>query len=292
MDSTDDFTEPIITWFAANARDLPWRNPNCTAWGVLVSEFMLQQTPVHRVLERFSYWLTRWPTPAALAAEPAGEAVRAWQKLGYPRRALWLHRCAVIIVEQHNGIVPQQLDDLLHLPGVGEYTARAVASFAYGQRQPVVDTNIRRVIARAVYGFAEADPPHTNRDLAAMQRLLPADEEKACRYSAGMMELGALVCTARNPQCQSCPIAGLCAWRKADYPANSAKRKVVQKKYHGSNRQIRGIILAKLRETTKAVSATEITVLWPDSSQLGQALTELIADGLIVEANDGYSLPS
>src|SRR6195952_5917406 len=170
--TSDNISDNISDWFAANARDLPWRRPGFSAWGTLVSEFMLQQTPVVRVVPRLTEWLERWPTPADLAAAPAGDAVRAWQSLGYPRRALWLHAAAVAVVARHGGVVPRDVDALLALPGIGDYTARAVAAFAYGERHPVVDTNIRRVIARAVLGDAEPGPPHARRDLAAMGQLL------------------------------------------------------------------------------------------------------------------------
>ena len=147
----------MLRWYDDHARDLPWRRPGVSAWEVMVSEFMLQQTPVARVLEPWRQWIDRWPTPAALAAAPAGEAVRAWGRLGYPRRALRLHRAAEAITEQHAGEVPTELADLLALPGVGSYTAAAIASFAYGQRHVVLDTNVRRVLARVAAG--EGAPP-------------------------------------------------------------------------------------------------------------------------------------
>jgi A/G-specific adenine glycosylase len=143
---------PILRWYATHARDLPWRRPDASAWSVLVSELMLQQTPVARVLPVHEAWLQRWPTPAALAAEPSGEAVRAWGRLGYPRRALRLHASAVAIVDRYDGRVPESYDALVTLPGVGDYTAAAVASFAFGKRHVVLDTNVRRVLARAVAG--------------------------------------------------------------------------------------------------------------------------------------------
>src|SRR5664279_62145 len=146
--------EPVLAWYRSKARDLPWRASDRTPWGVLVSEVMLQQTPVVRVLPAWQAWLERWPQPAALAGDDPGEAIRMWGRLGYPRRALRLHRTATTIVERHDGAVPSSLDDLLALPGIGAYTAAAVASFAFGQRHPVVDTNVRRVLARAVTGTA------------------------------------------------------------------------------------------------------------------------------------------
>lgn len=285
-----DFAGTVVDWYHANRRDLPWRRDGFTAWGTLVSEFMLQQTPVSRVIPRLEEWLTRWPTPADLAAVPPGEAVRAWQSLGYPRRALWLHAAAVAITEQHDGVVPEDVDALLALPGIGDYTARAVAVFAYGNRHPVVDTNIRRVIARAIDGQAEPGPPGT-RDLAAMEALLPEDRSAAAAFNAGMMELGAIVCVARSPRCDACPVASRCAWRQAGYPAYDGPKKAVQKRYEGSDRQVRGRILAELRASHIPVTAAELENVWPDAAQRDRALAGLLADGLAVAAEGGYTLP-
>ncbi|TDQ03175.1 MULTISPECIES: A/G-specific adenine glycosylase [unclassified Leifsonia] len=285
-----DFAGTVVDWYHANRRDLPWRRDGFTAWGTLVSEFMLQQTPVSRVIPRLEEWLTRWPTPAALAAVPPGEAVRAWQSLGYPRRALWLHAAAVAITEQHDGVVPEDVDALLALPGIGDYTARAVAVFAYGNRHPVVDTNIRRVIARAIDGQAEPGPPG-KRDLAAMEALLPEDRPAAAAFNAGMMELGAIVCVARSPRCGECPVASRCAWRQAGYPAYDGPKKAVQKRYEGSDRQVRGRILAELRASHIPVTAAELETVWPDAAQRDRALAGLLADGLAVAAEGGYTLP-
>ncbi len=192
--------QTLLDWFDANARDLPWRHADCTPWGVLVSEIMLQQTPVARVLPVWRQWMERWPKPADLAAASQGEVLRAWGKLGYPRRALRLHTAANTIVAEHGGEVPADVDTLLSLPGIGAYTARAVAAFAYGRRAPVVDTNVRRVVARAVHGAAEAGPPSTKRDLDDVEALLPdgPDEARAARFSAALMELGALVPIVRH----------------------------------------------------------------------------------------------
>ena len=285
-----DFAGTVVDWYHANRRDLPWRRDGFAAWGTLVSEFMLQQTPVSRVIPRLEEWLTRWPTPAALAAVPPGEAVRAWQSLGYPRRALWLHAAAVAITEQHDGVVPEDVDALLALPGIGDYTARAVAVFAYGNRHPVVDTNIRRVIARAIDGQAEPGPPG-KRDLAAMEALLPEDRPAAAAFNAGMMELGAIVCVARSPRCDECPVASRCAWRQAGYPAYDGPKKAVQKRYEGSDRQVRGRILAELRASHIPVTAAELETVWPDAAQRDRALAGLLADGLAVAAEGGYTLP-
>jgi A/G-specific adenine glycosylase len=290
----------VSEWFVANGRDLPWRRPGFSAWGTLVSEFMLQQTPVVRVIPRLEAWLLRWPTPADLAASPSGDAVRAWDRLGYPRRALNLHAAAVAITERHGGAVPHDVDELLALPGVGDYTARAVAVFAFGRRHPVVDVNIRRVIARAVVGDGEPGPARTKVDLAAMEALLPPDDEGARRANVAIMELGALVCTARSPKCDVCPIAQQCAWRLAGYPPFEGKRAPVQKKFEGSDRQVRGLIMAELRASDIPVTQSEIESVWQDATQRDRALAGLLRDGLVIRLSgtadtgpaESYTLPA
>jgi A/G-specific adenine glycosylase len=224
----------VNAWFERSKRDLPWRADGYPAWGILVSEIMLQQTPVARVIPRLTQWLERWPTPSAMAAASPGDAVRAWERLGYPRRALNLHAAAVAISERHGGVVPSDVDELLALPGVGAYTARAVAAFAYGERHPVVDTNVRRVLARAIDGSAAAGPASTRRDLEAMEAQLPIDRAQARVFNAAVMELGAVICTARAPRCDACPIANRCAWRADGYPPYEGVRRPVQKKYERS----------------------------------------------------------
>jgi A/G-specific adenine glycosylase len=280
----------VIEWFSANRRDLPWRRPGFSAWGTLVSEFMLQQTPVVRVIPRLEEWLERWPTPADLAASSPGDAVRAWASLGYPRRALNLHAAAVAITERHGGVVPDDVPSLLALPGVGDYTARAVAVFAYGHRHPVVDVNIRRVLARAVHGRGEPGPA-ARRDLDEMEAVLPEGLEEARAANAGIMELGALVCTARAPRCGECPVADLCAWRASGYPAYTGTRAPVQKRFAGSDRQVRGLILAELRASDIPVTADEVLGVWADDEQRERALAGLLADGLVVATPGGYELP-
>jgi A/G-specific adenine glycosylase len=289
---TTALADAIVDWFRTSARDLPWRREGFPAWGTLVSEFMLQQTPVVRVVPRLAEWLERWPTPSALAAVPPGEAVRAWQSLGYPRRALRLHACAVAIAEEHGDVVPDDVDTLLALPGIGDYTARAIAVFAYGRRHPVVDTNVRRVIARAVDGAAEPGPPRAKADLAAMAALLPEPLPEAAAFNAGAMELGAIVCTARAPRCGICPIRDLCRWRAEGYPEHTGPVKARQKRFEGSDRQVRGLILAELRAAHGPVTAREVESLWPDAEQRGRALAGLLADGLATgDDEDGYLLP-
>ena len=276
---------PLIAWYRDNARDLPWRRPGFGAWGTLVSEFMLQQTPVARVIPHLEAWLERWPTPADLAASAPSEAVTRWANLGYPRRALWLHRAAVEIRDRHDGTVPRDVEALLALPGIGDYTARAVAVFAYGDRHPVVDTNPRRVLARAVEGRAQPGPPG-KADLARMAAELPADVGDAATVNAAAMELGAIVCTARSPKCDACPLAAQCAWRAAGYPASEDRRRR-QAAYEGSDRQARGAVLRVLREAAPAaVRLDDVVPEWPDPVQRDRAIDSLIADGL-AEAEDG-----
>jgi A/G-specific adenine glycosylase len=283
--------ERIADWYTAGHRDLPWRRPGFTAWGTLVSEFMLQQTPVARVIPALERWLTRWPTPADLASVPPGEAVRAWERLGYPRRALALHGAATAIAERHGNEVPADVDALLALPGVGPYTARAVAAFAYGIRTPVVDTNVRRVLARAVRGQAAAGPARTATDLAEMEAVLPADPARARLVNAGTMELGQTVCTARSPRCEACPLVAVCAWRAAGYPDYAGPRAPVQKRYEGSDRQVRGLVLRELRASDIPMPVEVIAGLWADAAQLARAVEGLLRDGLVKSEGDELRLP-
>lgn len=281
----------VNAWFLENRRDLPWRREGFGAWGILVSEVMLQQTPVARVIPRLAEWLERWPDPGALAASPPGDAVRAWDRLGYPRRALRLHAAATAIAERHGGVVPRDIPSLLALPGIGDYTARAVAAFAYGDRHPVVDTNVRRVLARAIDGQGEAGPPSTRRDLAAMESVLPADDDAARVTNAAVMELGAVICTARAPRCEECPIKDLCRWRAAGYPPYEGTRAATQPRFEGSDRQVRGLIMAELRASEVPVTAAELETTWNDAVQRDRALASLLADGLVVALDGTYELP-
>jgi A/G-specific adenine glycosylase len=286
-----DLHAPVIDWFDENARDLPWRRAEAGPWGVMVSEFMLQQTPVSRVLPVYEQWLSRWPTPAALAADPAGEAVRAWGRLGYPRRALRLHAAATAIAQLHGGDVPRDHAQLLALPGIGEYTAAAVASFAYGQRHAVLDTNVRRVFARAVTGVEYPPQATTAAERRTAQKLLPSEESIAARWAAATMELGALVCTARTPSCASCPIAASCAWRLAGSPAHDGPPRRGQT-YAGTDRQVRGKLLAVLREAHGPVVQAALDRVWHEPVQRARALDGLVADGLVEPVADGvYRLP-
>ncbi|GAA4349452.1 HhH-GPD family protein [Angustibacter luteus] len=287
----------LVGWYDANARELPWRQPDRTAWGVLVSEVMLQQTPVRRVEPVWRTWMQRWPTPSDLAAASAGDAVRAWERLGYPRRALRLHAAATQIRDRHAGVVPDDLDELRVLDGIGEYTAAAVATFAFGQRHAVLDTNVRRVLARAVQGRAQAAPALTAAERATATSLLPDDDATAARWAIAVMELGALVCTARQPQCGDCPIADRCAWQLAGAPPYDGPPRRGQT-WHGTDRQVRGRLLAVLRAAHRPVRRADLVRAVPDDDlrdphQRDRCLAGLVHDGLAEPGpdDDTYALP-
>jgi A/G-specific adenine glycosylase len=298
----------LSDWFDDAARDLPWRLPSRTAWGVLVSEFMLQQTPVSRVLPVWTEWMTRWATPAELAAEPAGEALRHWGRLGYPRRALRLHAAATAVVERHGGMVPSSYQDLLALPGVGTYTAAAVAAFAFGHRETVVDTNIRRVHARLVGGAALPAPSLTAAEMKRAAILLPDDDTASVRWNAAVMELGALVCTARTPDCERCPVIDRCAWVAAGKPPPTYVPK--GQSWAGTDRQVRGAIMHVLRHAAAPVprpliherpvdlahgapaELEKLYLLNAPPEQLERALDGLVTDGLAEETPRGLQLPA
>ena len=280
----------LLAFFDEHGRDLPWRRADAPAWGVLVSEVMLQQTPVVRVLPIYTEWLRRWPTPPDLAADSPADAIRAWGRLGYPRRAMRLQAAATVITAEHDGVVPSSVEDLLRLPGIGEYTARAVAAFAFGTRTPVVDTNVRRVLCRVVRGVDEPREPATGADRAQMMTLLPTEPARAARLSAAVMELGALVCTARTPTCTACPLAGRCRWRLAGSVPGEARRAV--QAWHGTDRQVRGRVIAALREAVGPLPVTALAQADLQAEQLTRCLAALVTDGLVVRVGSGHiSLP-
>jgi A/G-specific adenine glycosylase len=281
---------PLLEWYDEHARDLPWRRTSATPWGVLVSEFMLQQTPVARVLPVYDVWLDRWPRPADLAAEPSGEAIRAWGRLGYPRRAIRLHAAAAAITELHGGEVPDDYDALRALPGVGDYTASAVLAFAFGRRQPVLDTNVRRVLARVVSGDELAPVAVTVAEKAVARDPLPDDEPTAATWSVALMELGALVCTAAAPRCDACPVREACAWRAAGHPAYDGPPRRGQA-WAGTDRQCRGRLMALARDADGPVGLEAMTRAWSDEVQRARCLDSLLADGLLVRSGQGYALP-
>ena len=277
-------TDALHVWGERSLRDLPWRRTR-DPWAVLVSEAMLQQTQVARVIERYAPFLDRFPSPAAMAAAPLADVLDAWAGLGYYRRARDLHRAAGAIVERHGGRVPDTLTDLLALPGIGAYTARAVLAHAYEQDHGVVDTNVARVLARA---FAGA--PMT---ASVVQRLadgivLPGT---GWLHNQTMLDLGATVCTARAPRCSDCPLSSGCAWRAAgggtdDGPPDPARRTAgtsrPQARFEGSDRQGRGRILAALRAAEQGVASGELDEItgWGDDARSRRVADALVADGL------------
>ncbi len=282
---TTPYSSPVLSWYAANARDLPWRQPAATPWSILVSEIMLQQTPVSRVLPAHAAWISRWPDAAALAAATPADAVRQWDRLGYPRRAVRLHATADLITRRYGGQVPASADDLRSLPGVGSYTAAAVASFAYGQRHAVLDTNVRRVLARLVIGDQLPPAAQTVAEVRLAESLLPVDGKLSARWSVAVMELGALVCTAARPRCEDCPVSRQCAWLGRGRPPGSPRRATAR--YEGSDRQCRGGLMAVLRSASGPVQPSVLDAAWHDSGQRARALAALIDDGLVIRCADG-----
>ena len=281
----------ILRWYASNARDLPWRRPSASPWAVLVSEIMLQQTPVARVLPAYEAWLARWPTPSSLAEASPADAIRQWGRLGYPRRALRLHAAAGVITERHGREVPGTIEALRSLPGVGAYTAAAVASFAFGQRHAVLDTNVRRVLARLVTGEEQPAASRSVAETRLAEALLPTDPGLAPRWSVAVMELGALVCTAARPLCSACPVATACAWHLSGRPPSDAQRR--GQRYQGTDRQCRGRLLAALREAAGPVPLASLEDVWAEPQQRARALASLVDDGLAEPLPDGsYRLPA
>ncbi|CAB4544781.1 unannotated protein [freshwater metagenome] len=277
--------KPIVNWFKKNKRDLPWRNTS--PWGVMVSEYMLQQTPVNRVLPKWHEWMKRWPTPRDLAKATPAEVITAWGRLGYPRRALRLHGAAQIIAEDFNNQVPTETHILQTLPGIGEYTAAAITAFAFEQQSLVMDVNIRRLLTRIIDGNEHPKPAPTAKEKASRLALQPT--KNAHIWAAATMELGALVCTSKNPICEKCPVISQCNWRKNGYPKTDLVRK--SQDWHGTDRKCRGTIVQALREN-QSLTENAIMKLWPDQSQVEKALKTLQAD-LLIEAipRNRYRLP-
>ena len=280
----------VLRWYRDHARDLPWRRAGASPWGVLVSEVMLQQTPVVRVEPRWREWMTRWPTPAHLAAAPTAEVLKAWDRLGYPRRALRLREAARAITTEHGGTVPADEQTLRSLPGIGDYTAAAVAAFAYRRRAVVLDTNVRRVLARAVGGQALPPPSPRRSERELAEALLPADGAASAHWNVAVMELGALVCTARSPRCEQCPIARRCTWVAAGRPADAHAARRRTQAWHGTDRQARGRVMAALRQQDQ-LSAAEVVDLWPDTEQRSRILAGLVTDGLVEAERDADGVP-
>lgn len=276
----------LLDWFATHARPLPWRS-DPTVWGVLVSEVMLQQTPVERVRPVWESWMRRWPTPSSLAASSPAEVLRAWGRLGYPRRALRLHEAAVVIRDQYAGAVPDDSESLRALPGVGEYTAAAVLSFGHRRPAVVLDVNIRRFFARYFDGRASAAAHVTSAERAFAAALLPEGHEP--QWAAASMEFGQMICTAKRPKCDICPVARTCAWLAAGRP-DAGERTTRPQAYYGTDRYVRGLVLDRLRRGP--AQRAELVDLWSDHLQLGRAIDSLVADGLVDPlADDVLGLP-
>ncbi|MHB1738446.1 MAG: HhH-GPD family protein [Actinomycetes bacterium] len=261
-------------------------------WAILVSEVMLAQTPVARVVPVYESWLDRWPTAPALAAATVADALRAWGRLGYPRRAVRLHQAAAAITTQHAGQVPRSPAALRALPGIGEYTAAAVGSFAYGQRHLVLDTNVRRVLARVVLGQPGSSGSVSASERRDADRLAPTDPAQAVRWAAASMELGALVCTQRSPRCAHCPVVSGCRWHLDGHPDLGARPRLAQR-WAGSDRQVRGLLLEALRREPGPVPGRALTGLWDEPDQRDRALAGLVTDGLVatVPGSDLFWLP-
>ena len=279
------FEKEITSWFKKNKRDLPWRKTD--AWGVLVSEFMLQQTPVNRVLPVYEAWMKRWPTAASLAKATPAEVITAWGRLGYPRRALRLHECAKEITHNFKGKIPESQAELRALPGIGEYTAAAITAFAFEKRSLVLDINIRRLFARLFDGVETPTQSATKVEKSRYEELIPKKDPHL--WAAATMELGAVICTSQSPKCGICPVAQVCTWRSLDYPKSDVVKR--RQSWHGTDRQCRGTIVQALREN-EVLTKSQITQLWDVPSQLEKALLTLLDDGLIESrGKDKFSLP-
>lgn len=273
----------VIDWFEREQREMPWRS-NPDPWFVMVSEFMLQQTPVARVQPVFEEWVKRWPTPTALAEATSGEVLKAWGRLGYPRRAVRLHEAARTIVREHGGEVPDDLESLLALPGVGEYTAAAIHSFAFGGRAIVLDTNVRRVFTRVLEGEQYPAPGITRAERELATAVMP--EANAAVWAAATMEVGAVVCTARQPRCEACPVQDLCAWRAAGYPETDGPKPRGQA-WAGTDRQCRGRIMSALRDADHPVAKPVIDMAWADDEQRERCLDSLLDEELVSLTAEG-----
>ena len=287
-----DVIDVVLDWYDVAARDLPWRTPAVGPWAVLVSEVMLQQTPVARVLPAWEQWMARWPTPGALAAEAPGEAVLAWGRLGYPRRALRLHQAAVAIVDRHGGQVPAEHDALRALPGVGEYTAAAVAAFAFGQRHVVLDTNVRRVLARVLSGQGAVGASTTAAERRLAAEILPADPATLGPLERGRDGVGGAGVHRRPPGLRAVPRRR--SVRLAGRRTPGAEVVPRAQAWAGTDRRsAAGCWRRCATAAPEPVSAAVLDGCWDEPMQRARALDSLVADGLIEPLPDGrYALPA
>jgi A/G-specific adenine glycosylase len=284
-----DRTDAVLGWWEAQRRELPWRQTR-DPWAVLVCEVMAQQTQVARVAERWGPFLQRFPTPASCAGAPAAEVLRWWSGLGYNRRALNLHRCATAVVERHGGLLPATLPELLALPGIGPYTARAVLAFAFEVDHAVVDTNTARVLAR-----------WEGRRLSAREVQAAADAALApgrpWAWNQALLDLGATVCARRSPACTTCPVAAHCAWARAGRPDpdpadGSAGVAGGQARFAGSDRQGRGRLVEALRAGPVRRPDLAAVMGWPgDRPRAERVAAGLVREGLVVAEGSAFRLP-
>lgn len=272
-----DLRRRLARWYRKAGRELPWRRTT-DPYAVLVSEVMLQQTQVARVLPAYTAFLERFPTLAALAGAPLGDVLRAWGGLGYPRRARDLHRAA----RAHPERLPTTRAGLDALPGVGRYTAGAVASFAYGLDEAFADVNVARVLGRVARGSAISLPEAEALDA----RLLPPGDGP--RWHHALMDLGATVCTARAPRCSECPLEGLCRARATGIVATTPRR---QAAFATSDRRVRGRILAALRESPAGLAATALRTRI-DDERVPRLIGALAAEGLVQRVGRRVRLPA
>lgn len=279
-----------MNWFQANARDLPWRAKHTTAWQVLVSEIMLQQTPAERVTPAYLAWIARWPDAATLAQASPADVLRQWDRLGYPNRALRLHQCAKTVTRDFAGQLPAQYDELIALPGIGDYTASAILAFAHNKRSVVLDTNIRRVLMRVWQGQERQPQSVSSIERTLADQLTPTKHADAALWSAAIMEFGAVICTARNPDCDQCFIASKCQWLAAGQPKSATPAR--SQKFAGTDRQVRGKLMAVLRDASTSVPKARLDEVWADGQQRERALDGLVSDGLVEVMRSGrYRLP-
>ena len=258
------------------ARPLPWIKHG-DPWAILVSEVMLQQTQTSRVIEPWQRFLEHFPTPSSCAEAPLARVLELWSGLGYHRRAKSLHECARAIRDRFDGRVPFDVAELRSLPGVGEYTAHAVASFAFGERVAVLDTNVGRVLARALVNRTLS--PREAREAAL--RLLP--RSATSEFNQAMLDLGAQFCRA-TPQCARCPVARTCRWQNDGGPDPAPRSAGVsrpQGAFEGSDRQLRGRMLARLRQGAATRGELRVAGAAATTERSDRVLQGLVTDGLV-----------
>lgn len=285
------FERRLLAWSRDTRRDLPWRRTR-DPWAVLVSEAMLQQTQVTRVTPRYDRFLDLFPTAEACAQASVGAVVREWEGLGYNRRAVHLHQAATAIVADHDGRMPDDLEALLALPGVGPYTARAVLAFAFEQDHGVLDTNAARVLARAFPGR-----PMTRAEAQSLaDEVVP--EGRGWEWNQAVLDLGATVCTKRSPDCDACPVETHCRWAISGFPDpdpadGTAGASTPQTRFEGSDRQGRGRLVDALRSGPVPLERVADAAGWPDQPDRARWVADgLVADGLAEVIDGTLALPA